>query len=152
MEGASKAAQGDQFEAQNAINAAQIGQTKAAETDANMRRRLTSQLSNIDAIRAGAGLVPDSPTGAAISANVQGVGDLSRTQAVQNINAQVLSDQQAAKFYTSSASSALMGGDLGAAGSFISGISGAMGGNNGLIGLRRQGARARRPVLAWRGI
>jgi hypothetical protein len=39
MEGASKAAQGDQFEAQNAENAAQIGQTKAAESDADMRRR-----------------------------------------------------------------------------------------------------------------
>ena len=37
-------AQGDTLEAQNAVNAAQIGQTKAAETDADMRRRLTSQL------------------------------------------------------------------------------------------------------------
>lgn len=135
--GASKAAQGDQFEAQNAENAAQIGQTKAAETDADMRRRLTSQLANITAIRAGAGLSPDSPTGAAINANVQGVADLSRTQAVQNISAQVTSDQQAAQFYNSSASSALLGGDLGAIGSFIGGIGGAIGGksNTGLAGM-----------------
>jgi hypothetical protein len=132
--GGSKAAQGDQFEAQNAINAAQIGKTKAAETDTDMRRRLTSQLANINAIRAGAGLDPNSPTGAAISANVQGVGDLSRTQAVENIQQQVQSDQQAAQFFTSSASSALLGGEFGASGSIFSGLSGAMGGNNGLIG------------------
>lgn len=137
MEGASKAAQGDQFEAQNAENAAQIGQTKAAETDADMRRRLTSQLSNITAIRASAGLDPNSPTGAAISANVKGVADLSRTQAVSNIQNQVTSDQQAAQFYTSSASSALLGGDLGALGSIIGGVGGAIGGksNTGLAGL-----------------
>lgn len=139
FEGASKAAQGDQFEAQNAANAAQIGETKAAETDANMRRRLTAQLSNINAIRAGAGLDPNSPTGAAINANVQGVGDLSRTQAVENINAQVQSDLQAQKFYQSAASSALLGGELGAAGSIIGGLGGAMGGNNGLIGLGGKG-------------
>jgi hypothetical protein len=138
FEGGSKAAQGDQFEAQNAVNAAQIGQTKAAETDTDMRRRLVSQLANITAIRASAGLDPNSPTGAAINANVQGGGDLSRTQAVENINQQVTSDQQAAAFYTSSASSALLGGELGAVGSIFGGLGGAMGGNNGLIG---QGGR-----------
>ena len=40
MVGASHAAAGDRMEAQNAADAAQIGQTKAAETDADMRRRL----------------------------------------------------------------------------------------------------------------
>ena len=121
-------------DAQNAINAAQIGQTKAAETDADMKRRLTSQLANISAIRAGAGLDPNSPTGAALGASVQGVGDQSRTQAVENINQQVTMDQNAAQFYTSSASSALMGGELSAAGSIFKGLAGAMGGNNGLLG------------------
>ncbi|MGB7973332.1 MAG: hypothetical protein WCF81_03050 [Roseiarcus sp.] len=47
LSGASTAAQGDMLEAQNATNAAQIGQTKAAETEADMKRRLTSQLANI---------------------------------------------------------------------------------------------------------
>ena len=126
LSGASTAAQGDMLEAQNATNAAQIGQTKAAETDANMRRGLISQLANISAIRSGAGLNPMSPTGAAISANVQGVGDLSRTQAVNNILNQSEMDKNAAQFYTSSASSALMGGELGAAGDIFSGLKGAM--------------------------
>lgn len=134
LAGAQTASQGDKLEAQNATNAAQIGQTKAAETDADMRRSLTKQLSNISAIRAGAGLNPMSPTGAAISANVQGVGDQSRTQAVENIDNQVTMDQQAAQFYTSSASSALLGGGLGAAGSIFKGLAGAAGGNNGLSG------------------
>ncbi len=126
LSSASTAAQGDMLEAQNATNAAQIGQTKAAETDANMRRGLISQLANISAIRSGAGLNPMSPTGAAISANVQGVGDLSRTQAVNNILNQSEMDKNAAQFYTSSASSALMGGELGAAGDIFSGLKGAM--------------------------
>lgn len=135
LEGASTAAQGDQLEAQNATNAAQIGQTKAAETDADMRRKLTGQLANISAIRAGAGLNPMSPTGAAISANVQGVGDQSRTQAVENIGNQVTMDQQAAQFYTSSASSALLGGDLGAAGSVFKGLAGGVGTGSGGTGI-----------------
>ena len=134
LTGASTAAQGDMLEAQNATNAAQIGQTKAAQTDADMKRRLTSQLANISAIRSGAGLDPYSPTGAAITANVQGVGDLSRTQAVENIQNQSQMDKNAAQFYTSSASSALMGGELGAAGSIFKGLAGAFGGENGLSG------------------
>lgn len=134
--GADKAAQGDQVEAQNAVDAAQIGKTKAAETDADMRRRLSNQLATITAIRAGAGLNPNSPTGAAINANVQGVGDLSRTQAIDNINAQVLSDQNAAAFYMQSAGNALTGGLMGAAGSIFGGLSGAFksGGFSGAFG------------------
>jgi hypothetical protein len=139
LNSASTASQGDQLEAQNATNAAQIGQTKAAETDADMTRKLTGQLANISAIRAGAGLNPNSPTGAAITANVQGVGDQSRTQADENIQNQVTMDQQAAQFYTSSASSALLGGELGAAGSIFKGLSGAFGGNNGLSGVTAGG-------------
>jgi hypothetical protein len=56
--GASTAAQGDRVEAQQAVDAAQIGQTKAYETGADMRRKLTGQLANISAIRASAGLNP----------------------------------------------------------------------------------------------
>jgi hypothetical protein len=131
LTGGQTASQGDMLEAQNAANAAQIGQTKAAETDANMQRSLTKQLSNISAIRAGAGLNPMSPTGAAITANVQGVGDQSRTQAVENIQNQSQMDEQAAAFYTSSASSALTGGELGAAGSIFKGLAGGLGGSSG---------------------
>ena len=93
LSGASTAAQGDMLEAQNATNAAQIGQTKAAETEADIKRRLTSSSQTFRAIRARAGLNPMSPTGAAITANVQGVGDLSRTQAVENIQNQSQMDR-----------------------------------------------------------
>ena len=141
--GASAASQGYKVQAQNAVDAAQIGQTKAAETDTDMRRHLTVQLANIGAIRAGAGLVPNSPTGAAIENQVQGVSALSRTQAVQNIQNQVALDQRASQFYTSAASSALMGGELGAAGSIFTAAgksnlfspNGMLGGLPGMAGL-----------------
>ena len=115
-------AQGDMAEAQQAENAAEIGKTKAAETDTDMRRRLGSQLSNIMAVRASSGLNPNSPTGAAISSNVEARGDINRTQALDNIFAQVQTDQLAADFYAHSASSALTGGVLGGVGSIFSGI------------------------------
>jgi hypothetical protein len=159
LTGGMTASQGDKLEAQNATNAAQIGQTKAAETDADMRRKLTSQLANISAIRGGAGLNPNSPTGAAIEANVSGVSGQSRTQAVENIQNQSEMDQQAAQFYTSSASSALMGGELGAAGSIFKGLAGALGGGNnaidgpagnniftGLLNIGSSGPVARAPI------
>lgn len=120
--GASTAAKGDQMEAQNAINAAAIGKTKALQTDTSMRRTLGSQLANITAVRASAGLNPNSPTGNAIASNVESTGNLNRTQSIDNINAQVSMDQNAASFYTSSASSALLGGALGAAGSIFKGL------------------------------
>ena len=149
FEGASTAAQGDMLEAQNATNAAQIGQTKAAETDADMNRRLTSQLANIgDPLRRRP--QPHSPTGAAISANVQGVGDLSRTQAVENIQNQSQMDKNAAQFYTSSASSALMGGELGAAGSTSMGSRERLVARMASSGSRRQGPAASAASLAWR--
>ena len=86
LSGASTAAQGDMLEAQNAANAAEIGQTKAAETDADMTPPADiAAREHFNAIRAGAGLNPNSPTGAAIGANVEGVANLSRTQAVDNI-------------------------------------------------------------------
>jgi hypothetical protein len=126
--GGSMDSQGDQVEAQNAVNAAEMGKIKASQTDADMRRKLTTQLANISAVRAGLGLNPNSPTGQAIGSNVQAIGDLNRGYAIDNINQQVNMDQQAASFYTSSASNALLGGMFGAAGSIFKGLGGSSGG------------------------
>lgn len=120
------AAAGDEQQAQNALQAAQIGQLKATQTDTNMRQNLTSSLANILAVRASAGLNPNSPTGAAINANVEGRADINRTTAIDSINAQVTSDQDASAFYTQSANNALMGGDMGAFGAILKGIGGAI--------------------------
>lgn len=121
MAGASSAAQGDQIQAQNAEDAAQLGQVKASEADASMRRKLGGQLSNILAARAGNGLEANSPTGAAVMGNVETIGDENRTQAVDNIQAQVTSDQAAASFYSQSASNALTGGMFGMLGGLAKG-------------------------------
>lgn len=124
--GGMQTAKGDEMEQQNAVDAATIGRTKAAQTDTDMRRQLSSTLSNISAVRASAGLNPDSPTGQAIASNVEGRADVNRTQAVDNINAQVTMDQNAASFYGQSASSALLGGMMGGLGSIFKGIGGAI--------------------------
>jgi hypothetical protein len=121
-----RASEGAEAQAQAATDAAEVGRIRAAQTSGDMTRKLTSSLSNILAIRAGAGLDPASPTGAAIRANVQGRGDENRTMAVDNINAQVKADENASAFYQQSASDALLGGFLGAAGSMFKGLSGGM--------------------------
>src|SRR5580693_4632089 len=89
LTGAGMASQGDMQEAQNAVNAAEMGKIKASQTDTDMRRKLTTQLANISAVRAGAGLNPSSPTGAAINNNVQGISDQNRGYALDNIQAQI---------------------------------------------------------------
>ena len=138
--------QGDQTEAQQAINAAEIGKTKAAETDMDMRRKLGAQLSNIMAVRASSGLNPMSPTGQAISSNVEARGDVNRTQAVANIMAQVKTDQSAAAFYTHSASMALTGGIMGGIGDIFSGLSGPLGSMGGSPGASAAGGPIYSPM------
>jgi len=122
--GADRAAQGAEMEAQNAANAVEMGKIKAAQTSGDMTRRLTGALANIQAVRASAQLNPYSPTGNAIAANVQGQGDINRTAALTNINAQIKSDQNAENFYQQSAGDALLGGAFGALGSIFKGVSG----------------------------
>lgn len=126
--GGQRTAAGDAMEETNALDAATIGRTKAAQTDTDMRRTLQGQLANITAVRASAGLNPASPTGQAINSSVEARGDTNRTAALNNINAQVNMDQNAAAFYKMSAGDAITGGLLSAGGSILSGLSSAMGG------------------------
>ena len=119
-----RASQGNQMEAQAAANAAEMGKIKADQTSGSMTRRMMASVANIEAVRAGAGMSSDSPTGAAITANVMGLGDMNRTAAMTNVNAQISADQNASAFYTQSASEALIGGALGAAGSIFKGYGG----------------------------
>jgi len=112
-------ADGAEYQAQQAINSAQIGKTKAAQTDQYMRNQLQGSLANIMAVRASANTDPTDPTSEAILNSVKGQGDANRAQAVENINQQVLTDQNAASFYENSASNAMMGGVLGAFGSIM---------------------------------
>jgi hypothetical protein len=123
--GGSAKAQGDEFEAQQAENAATIGQTTAAQTSTYMNQDLQRQIQNIQAIRASSGVEDTSPTDEAIANNVFARGQQQIGVKVGNINEQVAADQEAASFYTSSASNALIGGLLGGAGSLFGGLGGA---------------------------
>ena len=55
----------DQFKAEQQDQAAQYGELKANQTNAQMTRNLSITLGNIDAVRAAARTDPTSPTGAA---------------------------------------------------------------------------------------
>jgi hypothetical protein len=124
--GGSAKAQGDEFEAQQAENAATIGKTQAAQTSTYMNQDLQRQIQNIQAVRASRGGEEDtSPTDEAIANNIFARGQQQIGVKVGNINEQVAADQEAASFYTSSASNALIGGLLGGAGSLFGGLGGA---------------------------
>ena len=154
--GAQRTAQGDVMEETNALDAATIGRTKAAQTDMDMRRTLQGQLANITAVRASAGLNPASPTGAAIGSSVEGAADRNRTVALNNINAQVNMDQNAAAFYKMSAGDAITGGLLSAGGTILSGLAGVLGNPWGSTGpggsgggSSSDGTPANMPGPAW---
>lgn len=119
-------AQGDEYEAQQAENAAEIGKTQAAQTSTFMTQDLDRQIQNIQAIRASAGVEDNSPTGEAIVNNVQARGQQQIGIKVGNIMDQVAQDQSAAALYTSNASDAILGGFLGGFGGLAKGVAGAI--------------------------
>ena len=127
-------AAGDQFQAEQADVAAQYGELKAVQTGAQMSRNLNTTLGNIDAIRAAAHTDPSSPTGAAYRDTQETIGTENKTIDVSNIMAQTQQDEADAAYYRTAASTALLGGDLGAAGQ--------------LLGAVGKGAAALAPILA----
>jgi hypothetical protein len=64
--GGSSQAQGDEYEAQQAENAATIGRTQAADTSAEMTANLTDAVQRIRASQAGGGVEGNSPSVEAI--------------------------------------------------------------------------------------
>lgn len=111
------AAKGEAFKGQEAATAARYGKIAAAETDTNIREELKTTVANIRAIRASAGIDPDSPTTAAILANEGRISERERRIRVGNIMAQAASDKRAAQFYKSAAPNTFLYGTLGAFGS-----------------------------------
>lgn len=123
--GGSAKAQGDEYEAGQAENAAVIGRTKASQTSTFMSQDLDRQIQNIQAIRASSGVEDNSPTGEAIANNVRSRGNQQIAIKQGNILDQADQDDQAAAFYNSSAQNALIGGLLGGAGGLLGGLGGA---------------------------
>lgn len=119
-------AQGDEYEAQQAENAAEIGKTQAAQTSTEMTQDLDRQVQQIQAIRASAGVEDNSPTGEAIVNNVRARGQQQMGIKIGSIMDQVTQDQNAAALYTSNAQNAILGGFLGGFGGLAKGASGAV--------------------------
>lgn len=111
------AAAADKFKAQQSAEAAKVGRTAAAQTDAALRDELHTTLGNIAAIRASTGTDPYSPTGNAIAEKNIEISDRQRRIRVNNIMQQVGLDEQGAGFYRSAAKNAMFAGTLGAAAS-----------------------------------
>lgn len=91
--------------------AAQYGRLAADQTDAQMRENLNTQIGNIDAVRAAAGIDPTSPTTAALRDRTEMLGGRDRSIQVGNILAKANQDQADAA-YTKEAGSYAMGMDI----------------------------------------
>src|SRR5271157_1921152 len=93
----------NEFEAQQAINAAQYGRTKAAQTGTELTRNMQATLGHIAAVRASVGSDVRSPTTAAIMENQERKMEWDRGIQIGNIENQVQSDVLSSQMYTSMA-------------------------------------------------
>lgn len=120
----------DNYQADVAQRNAQYGQVKADQTSAQMTMRLNQTLGNIDAIRAASHDDPTSPTGAAFRNQQEAIGTGQRATAVGNILAQSEQQESDASYLRSAGDSALLSGDIGAAGQIVGGIGQGLGNKN----------------------
>lgn len=88
----------DDFKAARAEEAAKFGRVQADLTDTTMREQLNTTLSNIDAIRAGGGVDPSSPTTAAIEDRNTELSDRQRTTQLVSLRSQANSDEAGAAY------------------------------------------------------
>jgi hypothetical protein len=121
-EGQSKA---DQYQAKQAIDAAEYGRVKAAQTGQIMTQNMSTMLGHIAAVRASGGADVRSPTTAAIVGRQEQISTNERGIQVGNIQNQVRSDVDSSKLYTQMAGQALTAGYLGAAGTVAGSLGGA---------------------------
>jgi hypothetical protein len=135
--GAEGQAAGQEYEAQKAERAAEMGRIKATQSDAQSLEQLNTTLGHISAIRVAANTDPTSPTGLAITAEEQRVANREMTIRRTSLDMQSEQDLTDAAFRRSSANTALLGGYLGAASSLGKGFataSGFGGGSSGYYG------------------
>lgn len=101
---------GQNYQAAQSERAAQVGRVQADQIDANYREELNSTIANIRAIRASAGVAPNSPTGMAVEAEQERRSDRDRRIDVGSRRIQANQDESDADFYRSSARTSLIGG------------------------------------------
>jgi hypothetical protein len=112
----------DTYKAATLDRAAQYGTLKATQTNAQLTRNLTITLGNLDSIRAAARTDPTSPTGAAVRDYTEQTATTQKNIQVDSITAQAQEDEDNAAYLRQASKTALLGGDLGAAGDILKGI------------------------------
>ena len=115
---------GDTFQAEEATRKAEYAGLEASQKNAQMTRNLGITLGNMDAIRAAAKTNPTSPTGAAVRDYTEQVGTEQKDIAVDSLLAQQQMDEANAAYLRSASTTALLSGDIGAAGSVFQGLGG----------------------------
>jgi hypothetical protein len=119
-------ASADTYKAETLDRAAQYGELKGTQTNAQLTRNLTITLGNLDAIRAAAKTDPTSPTGAAVRDYTEQVGTENKNIQVDSIMAQAQEDEANAAYLRKASSDALLSGEIGAGGDVLKGIAGAL--------------------------
>jgi hypothetical protein len=102
--------QSGQYASEQSKRAAEVGRVQADQIDASYRDELNSTISNIKAIRAGAGVGMNSPTSLAIDANQERISSRDRRIEVGSKRMQANQDENDARFRKSSATFSLVGG------------------------------------------
>jgi hypothetical protein len=102
----------DEYKAGMLDRAAQYGELKATQTNAQMTNNLNITLGNIDAVRAAAHTDPTSPTGAAVRDYTEGTGTERKNIDVDSILAQSQEDEANAAYLRKAGSDALLAGDI----------------------------------------
>ncbi len=119
-------ASADTYKSEELDRAAQYGELKATQTNADLTRNLNMTLGNIDAVRAAAHTDPTSPTGGAVRNQIESVGTEKKDIQVDSIMAQSQEDEANAAYLRKASGQALLGGELGAGAGVLKGIAGAI--------------------------
>jgi hypothetical protein len=112
-----------EMKAARAERAAEIGRINADLTDAGMRERLNTVISNIDAIRASGNVDPSSPSTGAIEDWQRQLSNRQRLAALGTIKEQVAEDEAGARYLHAMGDFALTKSFIGAAADVAGGVS-----------------------------
>jgi hypothetical protein len=112
----------DVYKAEQLDRAAQYGELKATQTNAQMTRNQAITLGQLDAIRAAGHTDPTSPTGAAVRDFTEQVGTEQKNIRVDSILAQSQEDEANAAYLRQAGSQALLSGEITAGADVVTGI------------------------------
>lgn len=118
----------DQFQADQAEEAATFGRLQANLTDVTMREQLTKTISNIDAIRSAGNVDASSPTTAAIEDFNREISDRQRTAAVVTARSQADMDEASAAYLRQAGQFAISMGNVASNADMMSGFASLAGG------------------------